>query len=291
MTCPAEMSDARAAMRQAIEEVEESPPRDEWRDREGFNVVSLRAWLNLCERVGIPALPAVYVTDVEIDALYADEATTDPKIATFWKTVEFAKQPHTVLRWDCCSTIETKDRLGHGQWEWSPDLLDSFTAAAFYGADYRAADILYEYPGRRMPVWRRPWMPAAIVDGYPMEFRFYVWRGMIAGISNYYPQRPLPDDEEVRWAMQVALAYTAGLLNAMPVPLAHQGFTALDPDDKSFTADFMCMPDGKILFLEAGPPFSPFGGAHPCCFEGLDDWTTTGIEIGDIPIALAARDA
>ena len=38
--------------------------------------------------------------------------------------------------------------------------------------------------------------------------------------------------------------------------------------DYGFTADFVVGKDGKVLFLEGGPPYGL--GAHPCCFEGRD---------------------
>jgi hypothetical protein len=32
-----------------------------------------------------------------------------------------------------------------------------------------------------------------------------------------------------------------------------------------FTADFCLAPDGRLIFLEGGPPWGQ--GAHPCCFD------------------------
>jgi hypothetical protein len=38
---------------------------------------------------------------------------------------------------------------------------------------------------------------------------------------------------------------------------------------KEFSCDWVLTPQG-LLFLEAGPPHNPNGGAHPCCFGLID---------------------
>ena len=46
-----------------------NPPRDEWKDREGFNIVSLGAWLDVCKAAGVEAVPATEIGKIEIETL------------------------------------------------------------------------------------------------------------------------------------------------------------------------------------------------------------------------------
>ena len=247
------------------------PVRNAWKDLEGFNVVSLGDWLDLCIRADVPYVPASLVSMAPVESLLRyDETPADPDAVRFWQQVQGAKEPGTMLRWDCCSPLEVKARLARGEHDWHQDLLDGFVID-----DPRAYDILFEYPGRDIGAWKRPWVEAALCRGYPVEYRCFVRDGQIMGISSYYPQRPLDWDEAVLNDLDRVTLLATRLEKTIFPPLKFPGpyNQAWGPDSVSFTADFMRLKNGELVFLEGGPPFG--AGAHPCCFEGLgrpDEW-------------------
>ena len=155
-------------------------------DADGFNVVSLGAWIRLCEAVSLPCVPAEPVASIDIHLLMNWDVEQGPALRQFFTTIERAKRPHTMLRWDCCAPSDVKARMAVGRPAWSPTLTEHFRID-----DPRAFTIMTEYPGNTMTVWRRPWMNAAVVDRYPVEYRVFVEAGAVIGISSYYPQRPL----------------------------------------------------------------------------------------------------
>lgn len=266
-----------------------APSHDERPVPEGFNVVSLGAWLDLCKAAGVDAVPANKIGEIEIAHLieildYNPDYDWSGAAGTFWTKIEEAKKPGTMVRWDCCACSEVKYRLGTGKPEWHQDLLDRF-----HIDDPRAVDLIFEYPDTVIAAWSRPWMQARIVDGYPVEYRVFVEDGRIIGVSSYYPQRPLPDTPEVREDIASCLAEADKLIAALPTPLRHPGgpHTGRSPQSKSFTADFMRLEDGRFLYLEGGPPFSPASGAHPCCFEHFDNWNDgAAFHLAGAPVAL-----
>ncbi len=271
-------------------ETSANPPPDETKDREGFNTVSLGAWLEVCRAAGVDAVPATEIGRIEIENLIValdDPESTEETDATralkaFWTKIEDAKKPGTMIRWDCCTCTEVKYRLDTGRPEWHQDLLD-----CFYIDDPRAVDIIFQYPDTVMTAWSRPWMRARLVDGYPVEYRVFVEADEIIGVSSYYPQRPLPDSPEVRDDIAACLAETSKLIAALPTPLEYPGWPErpLSPDSRSFTADFMRLEDRRFLYLEGGPPFG--AGAHPCCFEHVDRWADgTAFHLSGVPVAL-----
>lgn len=254
-----------------------------------FNVVSLGAWMRLCEAVSLPRVPAEPVASIDIHLLMNWDVEQGPALRQFFTTIERAKRPNTMLRWDCCAPSDVKARMAAGQPAWSPALTEHFTID-----DARAFTIITEYPGSTMTVWRRPWMNAAVVDRYPVEYRVFVDAGTVIGISSYYPQRPLDQADTLQDVFR--LNVMAGtLIRALDgKTIVHPPSPDRGPEGLSFTADFMRLCDGRLLFLEGGPAWG--GGAHPCCFENADDWAAAAtFTVNDVPIALerqpaAARD-
>ena len=274
----------------AMAEIASNPPRDECKDREGFNTVSLGAWLDVCKAAGVEAVPATEIGRIEIENLLValdnpestEETDATRALKAFWAKIEAAKKPGTMIRWDCCTCTEVKHRLSTGRPEWHRDLLD-----CFYIDDPRAVDIIFQYPDTVMAAWSRPWMRARILDGYPVEYRVFVEADEIIGVSSYYPQRPLPDSPEVRDDVAACLLETSKLIAALPTPLEYPGWPdrPLSPDSRSFTADFMRLEDGRFLYLEGGPPFG--AGAHPCCFEHVERWADgAAFHLSGVPVAL-----
>ena len=114
--------------------------------------------------------------------------------------------------------------------------------------------------------------------GYPVEYRAFVANGRVAGISNYYPQRPLRKRQDeidavnaLASRLATALAETRRqVVWPMPLPGHPEGAEAEKAEPGTaervhFTADFVITEDEGAMLLEGGPPH--FGGAHPCCFE------------------------
>jgi len=121
-----------------------------------------------------------------------------------------------------------------------------------------------------------------LADGYPVEYRAFVQNGELIGISSYYPQRPLPRNDEHLAAIRKHVAtlieeldgpfeWPAGPDEAMAIKTAVPTLEGKEPpagtphhDGVHFTADCAATTLG-MLFLEGGPPH--FMGAHPCCFQ------------------------
>ena len=249
-----------------LEELALNPPRDAWKAATGFNVVSLGQWIGICERAGVDHVPAEPVATADIVSLLNWDAPSEDQIEVlrgFFAEIEKAKQPGMMLRWDMCAPLDVKMRLSQGQPEWSERLIAGFTID-----DPRAFELLFEYPGEEITVWRRPWLEADIVDNYPVEYRVFVEDGRPIGVSSYYPQRDLPDGGQVRADLAQSVDAACRLAAHLPDEIDFPGSQQHWPSDsKSFTADFMRLSDGRLLFLEAGPPFDFRGvGADPCCF-------------------------
>jgi hypothetical protein len=221
-------------------------------------LVPLGPWIDLAQRAKVPHIPAAFSTPFPlIQAWQAldGEATPELDAAMQWARCEAdslrgwdSAKPY--LRWEDCSPGETKWLLGKGG-GYRPEygrlpMLD----------DPRLSDCALTDPQRLVV---RPWVDALMMDGYPVEFRVFVERGL-KGVSSYYPQRPLPETAQMlEWAAQ-------------------SGFLALKLQGEAprrwagaavgFTADFLVSAYGNVLFLEGGPPHTLDGlvSAHPCCF-------------------------
>ncbi len=233
-----------------------------------FCPVSLGDWLQVCAAANVPYVPAQQITEVRKDDYlsWTDEGPVrDRLMAVYAQMGEVAVKDYMV-RYDCCSSTELKYALAHGKPEWSEEFcyltLD----------DPRVYAIVEEYPREVIPVWQRPWVKASVIDGYPVEYRVFVKDAMIVGISNYYPQRPLPYNREHMDAVRV---YTLRLLRALidfdSAFQWHSGFAFVAGRDKMnlngvhFSADFIVSEAGDVSFLEGGPPHEL--GAHECCFR------------------------
>lgn len=243
-----------------------------------FCPYSLGDWIGACERAAIPHVPAMHVTDFErYDLLQHDEAGPhQERLDAAYKAVHRATSPNWMLRWDCCASADLKFSMNEGR---KPDAGTRHSLPV----DCRLLEILEDYPRVVVPVWRRPWIgdEMLFLDGYPVEYRAFVESGKLVGISSYYPQRPLPRNDE---HLAVIEKHVAALLDELEPPFewpviaseqmranamraAPDGGRAAAggplQDEVHFTADFAATRLGMVL-LEGGPPH--FMGAAPCCF-------------------------
>lgn len=279
----------RAAADKDLAEAIQAPPRNAWKDQQGFNLVSLGDWLDLCRRTDIPHVAGTHVASIDIDTLFAYDIDPDnPDLQAFSRAVNAAKKPATILRWDVCAPLAVKSALARGRADWDPGMLDGLSID-----DPRASDLIYEYPGTSMAVYSHPWMETARLHNYPVEYRAYVRDGDVIGISNYYPQRPLDLDAELVADLGHVARHTRRLASALPVPVRFPGgpHAHWPSSSRSFTADFIKLHDGAVLYLEGGPPYG--AGAHPCCFPADSrTWRqAAAFHLDGVPIALASAAA
>ena len=269
-------------------------PRDNWKRQKGFNVVSLGDWLWLCRKIDVKTVPAIRVATTTVDLLLNFEKMADDEnFKAFFDTIEYVKEPNTMLRWDCCSPLSVKMQLQDGNWAWSQDVLDGFTIL-----DPRAYEMIYDYPGGIMDVWKRPWIKAEIRDDYPVEYRVFVHEGEVVGVTNYYIQRRLGLNDTVHSEISDCISIAKRLIENIDPPLKFQGwyFQNWKPDSKSASMDFIKTKEGEMIFLEGGPPFG--ANASPCCFPYASDFDNFTTEwraiadtiIDDVPIALSEKD-
>ena len=228
----------------------------------------------MAEQAGIAHVPATLVTTVRtLDLLeYDTKGPHQERLRKAWEKMEACRKPDTMLRWDCCASADLKHLMAHARLPKDP-VADLQTLTI----DARVYEIASEYPRDELPVWQRPWIRSQmrIVNRYPVEYRAFVRAGIVAGISSYYPQRPLRRNDAEIEAVQKASAtlseHQKGPL-AWPMPIHEHPEAPKETDDLSgrngihFTADFVITKSGDALLLEGGPPH--FAGAHPCCFDG-----------------------
>ena len=244
------------------------------RDPNSFCPVSLGDWLALCRQAGVTHVAAEQVAEIQQeDYLRFDtEGPHQERLLHAWRTIQAAQRPNHMMRLDCCSDAEIKHQMSRGKGGFRPEF------GQIILGDVRSFDIVDEYPRETIPVWRRRWIETMQLESYPVEYRAYVRNGRLAGISNYYPQRPLPRTEE--HLKQVAQHTQALIRDAQPPFLWNRTAMLLDCDldleKVHFTADFLATEKGAVVFLEGGPPHEL--GAHMCCFR---PWETDGVALED----------
>ena len=208
--------------------------------------ILLSEWLPIWECLGLRYIPAEPIGSATV-AEWIDTIDGKSSRAVEAAMSEAARtEPGYMVRWDCCAGWAIKRQmsdLGEAEDRW-PDTID----------DPRLCDILFDCAGiygveRKISLYRRPWVQALMVDGWPLEFRCYYSDRDLQGVSSYYPQRPLPERYEAH----------AQVLVDLTDPLVGAGA-------RDFSADWLYPDDGgKPLLIECGPPHER--GAHPCCFK------------------------
>ena len=231
----------------------------------GFRPVSLGDWLNLCTTAWVPFVPAGEIGCVDVEAVLNFDNEAGAGAAGFWRKVRTGMAdlgPGWMVRWDNCSLADVKSALSSGDPRWRPEF------AELPADDFRGFDMVASFPGSRIRAWARPWLQLDVVGDYPVEYRAFVEDNKIKGISSYYPQRPLELTPQVAHDLDRVQAFANRLIEAQTRPLLCPEIESThDLSKNHWTADFVRLPDGAVLFLEGGPPHTPRWGAHPCCFK------------------------
>lgn len=227
-----------------------------------FCAYSLGDWLNAASIANVPAVPAVLAAIVLTrDALRFDiDGPHQNALRATWEMLAATKQPNWMRRFDPCSGLDLKTKMANGETGWSEE------CNSLYIDDMRVFDILMEYPRPVLPIWERPWVKPIVVDSYPVEYRAFVLDGALAGISSYYPQRPLP---RFQVHLDKVAEYVDKLVEVIKPPFLWPS-EHMNKIGVAFTVDFMAMGDGSVVLLEGGPPVQY--GAHPCCFTEKDQY-------------------
>ena len=155
----------------------------------------------------------------------------------------------------------------------------------------------------------RPWIPSSrylegrdphragsdldIPGHWPAEWRAFVQKGKVTGVSFYYPHAGRTDPHSAAMALKVrelaqamvnqAIAdrlqprmAESAIMKESPIHAAALPELGMGDDDFGCVLDFI-ETDKGILFLEGGPACTPFGGGHPCGFISERD----EVEIGE----------
>lgn len=239
-----------------------------------FTPQNIGHWLRLCLDAGVPMVPLDTIATVPVVDVRHFDTNMTPALTALVAAADgyMAERTHHMLRWSCCTGDFMKWWMGSGKHSWNPEMqrvvLD----------DERIYDLIWSYPEADVTLYARPWIKAKIIDDFPVEYRAYVWANSIEGISNYYPQRPLPNDANTLKHIALVYAYVAKLIVTQQLPCNH-GIDvpeSVDIKKNSWTADFIVADDGRVMLLDGGPPFG--GGADPCCFHPKD---VGGIALSD----------
>lgn len=214
------------------------------------NVCSLGQWLDACKELGIEAIDAELIGACwagEIAAVGYGRYENEAPIENLKKLMIGIpiSDGSFMYRWDCCSSCDLKQEMGDS------GRIKSARGLSVCADDPRLCNILEQWPPfSEVRFWKRPWVNAVYESGWPVEFRVFVEDSRVIGVSNYYPQRDLPE----------SFVPVAQAAMDMTLPLTEKA--------SAFTADWLLrLSDAKLVYLEGGPPHRTDGGAHMCCFE------------------------
>lgn len=231
-----------------------------------FNLLSLGEWLALARRVNVPAVPARFLTDLQIEDVFFDSLKEGPRayrIGQFEKSLAARPVDH-VFRWDFGAPERLRLLAGEAATPLPP--VHRITLD-----DPALTEGIKSLPSaqKNIAVWSRPWAPVREERGLPVQYRAFVKNGQLQGISNRHPQRPLRESDRVLHDLKLVEIYTETMIAAQLRPLANLQVAAGDLDLNLMhgTLDFLSTLKG-LMFLDGGLPELPLGGADTCCFRG-----------------------
>jgi hypothetical protein len=229
-----------------------------------IQTTQLDLWLLRAAKVGVKAVPAFFCpttapikeTLIMIDGPDAPLDRTAEKllIISTWVNEQLQlRAQRAIWRWNFCAPMELKHAMATHKRPALQSPLHSIDDPRFFEIAYEN----YMCGLDDLSVCVRPWIEAAQIASYPVEFRCFVDASHeTVTVSSYYPQRPLP--EKWRPIAEATKPYALQLASVVPPEI-------------SFSVDFLFSPSHGLLFLEGGPGLG--SGAHPCCLNpeiGLD---------------------
>lgn len=164
--------------------------------------------------------------------------------------------------------------------------------------DERILKLYLHDDSRPLTFLARPWVPSSryleardphrigspfdVPGEWPAEWRAFVQRGKVTGVSFYYPHAGKADPLSAQIALQVrALAQRIvdrAIEDRLQPRMMETAFVRDNPEHHEILCalglgeeDFACTLDfieteSGLMLLEGGPPCTPFGGGHPCAF-------------------------
>ena len=253
-----------------------------------MDVTSLVDWLAVAGRAGVPFIEskiAGWLDRSDLMLMWDEDEEARARTALAWDRIRERIRPGTVLRADYASAYAVKAACGasgrHGQCRWDEDEHQGLHE------DMRIAELGHSWSRNAIPVHERPYVKPEMIEGYAVELRVWVRKGKVRAVSNYYPQRPLPDNDWVRARMDEAITQAQRLSECVPDDLVPDNRAPAPGEtpwtEKTFSADFL-VPEhtDEVFFLEGNPYTFASWGAHPCCLierlEVLLDKERDGIE-------------
>lgn len=241
-----------------------------------FNVYDIAAWADLADRAGVPHIPLEKLCTWNVDDIVGADAPKCEDIETLNRARKRLREGKAVARWSHCAGAMAKFYMGAGgaAQGWSNEMIDTeFDDDRFY-------ELLMDYPEPTFSLYRREWVDPLVVDEFPVEYRVFVFGDVVSAISNYYPQRDLPNTRQTLRHISTAFACVAMMVRAqrLPLNLPPWALEGHDPDAaaailtaSNCTIDFMARASGGLTMIDAGPAFGM--GADPCCFpfDGIPD--------------------
>lgn len=207
-------------------------------------VISLEFWLAACKGAGYKFVPTKFGPKISIEDLNncLDTRITEGSALRAETWLKNNLTQGKMWRWDCCAPMHIKCEMSEGNISKA-----SKQPAILEIDDPRFIDIVWGARLKEVGICVRDWVEAIVEDKFPVEFRAYVFKDGVA-VSNYYPQRALPEKYQ-------AAAEEAGKKASHLAKLA-----GID----MCTIDFLLNNDNELIFLEGGPGWGY--GASPCCF-------------------------
>ncbi|MBW3243250.1 hypothetical protein KUV57_11135 [Epibacterium sp. DP7N7-1] len=291
-----------------------------------MNIISLPAWLAVAERAGVPMVEAREIASMRtVDYILAmDNLGKEAEIEAFSEKIVSQLKDGEILRLEQVAPGDVKYELSQGNSLSGSNPSSPATNGLIRGSDgklfpdifgERFYTTLLDLGHDTIRAFARPFIQPLVATGtfprgserdgvWPVEFRVFVKDGEITGIANYYRQMDLDDqanipDDIIKSAVNRSLEATRAMIatmyelgmtvdnKAMSDSFKDRGWKWGGMD---FTLDFLQAEDGRVLFLEGGPPGLHY--ADPCAFltEGAERIHLNGVALSTLRAPISLED-
>lgn len=231
-----------------------------------FPATSLTQWVALAEQAGIAMVSARVAMSLPVTLIMSDGdiPVQHEAVAAQLRSLQAELKPNEMARFEYAASMDLKAAMANGIEQSNVEDGYRSLASALYCP--RLMELAYTFPASSVDVLVRPWVDARMHETHPVEYRVFVQDGQVKGVANYYIQRDLPDDAQVRAEIAQVIAASRKLIaHGMQSRTVPYNAESEDPRNFSCSLDFLVSQEsGEVLFLEAGPAFG--FGAHPCAF-------------------------